>query len=810
MNGHSPEFSSVQGRYEEEAKLYEEKLLEMRNMGVSGVMPFRISLLSFGQNPIENGRIITLSDGSKIYAQPDAVLQKLRHSLQPVTTFFWPRTSYGEINATLKKELVVSNDSETENTFTVKWKWQNKEYSEKISLAPGAQKRIDINLSLPSENSNLTASIFQDTALISVDTLFIKSFAKPILNQTKQIQVYRDVELAKKLNEQGFKAFASNDIPTVKNNTIWLFPENANNRELTAIKTQILAFMQDGGAVLSLKQDQTPSWFPVKFLFASANQSNLHNYARMGWEGLNKDLFFSIEVPIYNLSHPIFKGLNTTTLQGWNSFDGRVADDVFARPSSNNKYEQGNWTTLSGGTRREQISLAEIFFGKGILLACQLNIMSNLENPQAKAVFVNMINYLSGKKSETLNNKIQIAGIKSTADLGKLISVEETVFQGAKPENGDWLFAFDGTSLETISAWKANGGKILVLSPIVAAQFEGIKISEQQESGLLATKIAEHDILDGIASANFMDTDNSLFHEYFTALPQEAKILLQGFKARFTFWRVAFAHPVMVSLPFKNDTILVSTIQLDQKPIALQQEFLAQLLTNAGVAVPFLKEQKQTEIQIKKTVPIKIDGELEEWLEDMEDRLVTPYIHAQPIYLSSENRVSGPQISDLNLSAINYMMWNKDALHIAGVVFMEQKFFGGENYPGNKNYQQQIKLNDDVITIQVLDEKVSVSINGNSSELIEIKLGQINSKEMTDATQLQFNYIHASGKINTMENLTGETFEMRIPWSMLKTKASDTVGKAMFSLENKTAKIQEPLKADLVNKNDWRSIIIKK
>ncbi|MDW5288117.1 glycoside hydrolase family 2 protein [Formosa sp. PL04] len=804
----SPEFSSVLDRNIEEAKLYEEKFLEMRNIGVAGVMPFRTGLLAFDKNPIENGSVFEFSNHSKIYAQPEVVLQKMRHGLQPVTTFFWPRQTYVATTELLKKELVVCNDSETENTFTVTWNWLENKYTKQVVLKPGSQERIALNLASTNKNSTLTASITLGNKQISADTLLIQPFVQPVLHQSKKIQVYKDDILVDRLKEAGLDAFSSEKIPTVKDNVIWLFPEHANNRELTTHKKEIETYLKNGGAVLSLKQDQAPNWYPIKFQFSSANQSNLHNYAKMGWEGLNKDLFFSTEAPIYDRSHPVFKGLNTDKLQGWSPYDNRVADDVFARPSSNNKYEQGNWTTLSGGTRREQVSLAEVFYGKGILLTCQLNVIDNLKNKQASGLFVNMINYLSNRKPELLKGKVQIAGDKSTADLSKLLGTTPSVFKGAKADDGDYMLVFDGATIEEIKAWVTKGGQVLVMSPTVANEFNDVNIGHS-DIGFFATKINEEPILNGVSSANFMSTKTALAQSYFSTLPKNAKVVLQGFESNSTFWKVEKAHPIMVSIPFEGKDILLSTLQFSEKPIASQQEFLAQILTNCGVSISFLEIPELTKVSIKKTVPITVDGNLEEWIEDMEDKFVTQYIHAEPMYLTSENTIEGPQIFDLNLSAIDYIMWNENTLNIAGVVFMEEMFFGGENYPRPKNYKQQILWNDDVIIVEVINGKATVLINGKSSGNLLIATGIIKAEDMTDATKLQFNYIHASGKINTWNKMKGQTFELQIPWDLLKTKPTDIKGQALITLENKENKIQMPLKGDKIDKTNWLPLEIK-
>lgn len=806
----SAEFSSVHQRYLEEAKLYEEKFLEMRYLGVAGIMPFRISLLSFSQVPHSaKGYDFTPPNKLEVAKQPEDVLQAIRHGLQSATTFFWPRENFAVLGKSLKKELVVCNDTETENTYTLNWGWENEVgKSQLIKLKPSEQKRIPIALKVSEGTTKLTAALVQDNEVISADTISISSFQPSQLTSTKNIQVYKDEDLAKTLNNAGFNAISKNNIPAIADHVIWMIPEHANNREMNAIKPEIRRYLEEGGAILSLKQDQAPTWFPLKFQFASANQSALHTYAAMGWDGLNKDLFFSTLAPIYAKAHPVFNGLNTSSLQGWDEYDGRVADDVFARPSSNNNYQQGNWRPLSGGTRREHVSLAELFYGKGTLLACQLNIIENLENPQAKSLLVNMINYLSEKKAGKLHKKIGLSGNLGIADISDLTGSSKNAFSDTKSKTGEYLIASKDADIAVIKRWASQGGKVLVFSAEVSAKFEGLSLVSDKAKRYLATKVGEHHILNGVASANFIDRGSSMVKGYFDQLPDGARILLQGFSSNSTLWRAEEAGPVMVSVPYGDGELILATLEIGDD--VASKELLGLILTNAGVEIPYSKEEKQEELKIKKTVPLNIDGNLNEWLEDMEDRLVTPYLHAEPVYITSESTVEGPQIFDLNLSAIDYFLWNKEALHIAGVVFMEKKFFGGEQYPGDKAYEQEIRYNDDVINIFVENNKVTVKVNGKAYAEVLAATGTINSEEMTDATQLQFNYIHASGQIKTMDALTGETFELKIPWELLKANPSNVSSKVLISLRSKDSKIQVPLNGDRNTKENWIRMNIQK
>ncbi len=801
----SPEFASEHQRYIEEARMYEEKLLQMRYYGVSGIMPFRTALLAFPKG-LQTGNNYTLDvkDSISIITQPDDVLQILRHALQPVTAFFWPRENYIDQSKSFERELVICNDGEREKSFEVEWKWDGKKGGSKtISLQPAQQHRIVINRPSIQNASQLTATVSTENKVLSADTLFVQAIKLPQQKIEKIIQVYKDTALVEMLAKIGISAISSSKIPVASDNVIWLIPEHADNRELTGIKNQILDFLDKGGSMLCLKQDQAPTWFPIKYQFGASNQSALHNYKMMGWEGLNKDIFFATEAPIYANSHPVFEGIESKTLHLWDRFDGRVCDDVFARPASSDKYEPGNWRTLAGGTRREHISLGEIFYGKGTMLACQLNVIDNLDNIQARALVLNMFNYLSGKKAIPLNGKIELAGDLIASNLAKLTGAKAQAFEGASVENGDLMLAFDGADVAKIKAWATKGGQVLLMSDSLSQTFGALTNNTKSKDTYLATKIADIPLLCGVSSGNFLDSQSSIITNFFKTVPANAKVLMQGFSSSSTYWRVEDAGSVMVSVPFGKGEVILSTIQIDKNSNASAREFLSLILTNAGVEVPFLKEVETGEITIKKTVPIKVDGVLNEWLEDMEDRLVNPYVHAQPIYLTSQNIIRGPQAFDLDLSAINYMLWNDKGLHLAGVVFMEKRFFGAEPYPGVREYRQEFNCNDDLIAIDVVGDKAQVWVNGEKLDATLVKTGQINTKDMTDATRLQFDYIHASGKIATLNQVSGQTFEVTVPWDILKSITAQKPLQTLISLESKETKIQEPLKANPSSKNHW-------
>lgn len=805
---HAPEFTSVHQRYLEEAKLYERNLLEMRYKGVAGLMPFRISLLTLFQKPhTTEGYHFTPPNKLEIQTQPKDVLQKIRHAMQPVTVFFWPRQTYTAAQKPFERTLVLCNDGETAESFEVSWKWEGDTgKTETITMKPGERQRIQLKEPSPQNTAKLMACVTRKGELISADTLVIHPIEIPEAVTQKPLQIFKSETLATLLTKHGFNATSSDKVPTTKDKVIWIIPEHADNRELSGIKPEIMNYLNAGGKLICLKQDQAPSWFPIKFQFWSALLAPLHTYEKMGWKGLNRDLRFAKEATILASSHSIFAGINDASLLLWDKFDGRVSDDVLVRPSDVNKYEQGNWRPLATASIRSHVSLAEMFYGNGTLLACQLNLIDNLENVQAKKLLVNIIDYLSNEKPATFTHKIAINGTVKPIDIARCTGADITAFENAKVENKDVMIAFDGADLSKIKAWAEKGGRVMVLSSAVSNMLEGCNVRIDHET-YLATKIADHSLLYGVSSANFLK--GGLISGYFETLPENAKVLLQAFKGQGDMWKVGEAGPALISVPHGKGEILLSTIDIPKQTNASAQELLSILLTNSDVSVPYI-EPTMDDIAIKKTVPIKIDGNLDEWLDDMDDRLVSPYNHAQPIHLTSEQRVEGPAAYDLNLSGINYFMWNEKALFLAGVVFSETKnALSTIEYGAEKNYEMNIRYNNDVIHISFQKNHATITLNGKTEDKVLIKTGQIQSKDMTDATILQFRYIEGGGHLTTVQNLVGETFELSIPWEILKSKPEKLKNKAMIMLESKDSKIQLPLSASTDSDKNWLNMIIK-
>ena len=198
----APEITSVEDRYLEEAATYERNILEMRYIGISGFMPFRISILGLKQKPHSTERYDFTPPNTLVKAKrSQAVLAKIKHALQPVSAFFWPRDAYCDAHKNFQRELVICNESETKDQFEVEWKWEGSTSSKEIiELAPGEQRKLKINETPPKSIKSITALVKKGDNIISADTIAIHPIVSKKSLSKSTIWVFQDEILAKKIN----------------------------------------------------------------------------------------------------------------------------------------------------------------------------------------------------------------------------------------------------------------------------------------------------------------------------------------------------------------------------------------------------------------------------------------------------------------------------------------------------------------------------------------------------------------------------------------------------------------------------------
>ena len=189
-------------------------------------------------------------------------------------------------------------------------------------------------------------------------------------------------------------------------------------------------------------------------------------------------------------------------------------------------------------------------------------------------------------------------------------------------------------------------------------------------------------------------------------------------------------------------------------------EIMSIVLTNAGVAIePPLKTQSR--VRALRTVALKLDGELDDWTNDVEDRNVSPYRHAEPVVLGADTLVKGEVAGDHELSGIVYFLWDDAGLYVGGLAV------GGDRVVVQVG-KRSLALTRDAAGWQATLSGKAVPCR--SAELPDVR-------QFVDGRYLTFAEIDSRiGNVRPVRRaVRGRTFELRLPWRALGlSPATDT------------------------------------
>lgn len=727
---------------EEYGRLFEERMLEMRYYGASGVMPFT------GGEP-----------------------ERFRHGLQPATVFFWPRGAAVEAGGTVGRELVVCNDREGPAEFDVRWQSGR----EHVRLGPAAQWRKTVEVKADGE---FVAELTERGKVISSDRLPVRVIAADRLAAPKlgrRVVVYQGrTECASPLGEMGVRADAAPGVPDHPENAIWVIGPGASDAALDRQAEGIRLFLQAGGRILCLPQDHWPRWAPVRLPFWSAVREPPTAYVAFGWPEKDKDMYFSRYAPIYAAGHPAFEGLGAEDLRWWSAYDGRVSDDAIIRPAAVGVRSQGAWRILAGACRPENGSLAEARVGRGLIVFCQLQVLRQRQNPEARAVLMNLLRYLDGPGWPARRAAVRLGGKLSAEKIGRQTGAPAQDLNAAGPEDGGVLIAGDGASAAELQSWADRGGTAVVLSAETAARLSGFAV--RKGDGVTASRGADEPLLWGVASGSFGDADRSPAAGVLKSYPGGAAVLLHGADGE---------GPVAVRLPHGRGKWIVTTLEPWRGRSAYDDELMSLLLANAGVNIP--PTAGQAVVRAFRTAPPVIDGRLDDWTNDMEDRNVSKYRHAEPLVLSSRDGVPQAPGGDAQLSTVLYFLWDDRAAYLAGAVF-------GSEADGAK------------ITFRLNEKEITVGPVGPGAKArlgtvdLDAAGGELPPEKLVDARVLDFGSPQpAARQRGPAPEVAGRTFEVRVPWAHLgEAKAPERADLLVTLQGGGGARLQTPAAAGLL------------
>ncbi len=281
----------------------------------------------------------------------------------------------------------------------------------------------------------------------------------------------------------------------------------------------------------------------------------------------------------------------------------------------------------------------------------------------------------------------------------------------------------------------------------------------------MAARGEPHPLFWGLAMASFEDHQRPAVRGAISRHPAGARVLLRGVSGppaqaapqtgsigRQGIIALDGCGPAAVAWPAGAGTVIATRLEPFDPQSPHAAEILTLLLTNAGVPLaPPLTTQPRA--RALRTVPLTLDGRLDDWTNDIEDRNVSPYRHAEPVLLGADTLWQGQVAGDQQLSGIVYFLWNDSGLHVGGVAIGAERL--------------ALRLGERALTLTRRGEDWQAHWG---AEAIPCHSGSIaDVRQFPDGRYLTFAEIDERvGNVRPVRRaVRGRTFELRLPRASL-------------------------------------------
>lgn len=450
---------------ETKARLYYERIVELRNFGVSGVMPY--SFLNYLFYPIFDYRqrveftsdnmepcpdfLTAYSDsvglGKELvnpnwdtsrpkYIMSNTVKNAFKDGFAPLASFVKNRSKYFKAGLQTKT-LSVFNDTEFEQDVQIEvnlvYTLESETQIFTKHLKQGEQLLFDVSFVLP----NVTVDTAVDIEVIT------KQHSIEIHKDTTShiIMVDKTVKLPSKVALYDIAGKTSKVLDYVGADYTIIKKEELDTIEMSDYKLLIVGaysiddyvnknneslekFVKKGSKIWVMEQEKVGEVinYPLSLISAIA-QTTADFYDIGQHEPLHGGLNYSKYLPIYDPKHPIFADIGKS-VSFFDNNDNRVLDNVYAKPLIVCNSVR-NMKVLAGGTKQEHCSAMEFFEGDGLYLFTQFKLSDNaIKDPMAKRLLQNILSYLA-QDGKLQSQKIQVLG---SATLERLLKKNSEVY----------------------------------------------------------------------------------------------------------------------------------------------------------------------------------------------------------------------------------------------------------------------------------------------------------------------------------------------------------------------------------------------
>ncbi|MCA1808458.1 MAG: hypothetical protein ABR497_09225, partial [Kiritimatiellia bacterium] len=210
------------------------------------------------------------------------------------------------------------------------------------------------------------------------------------------------------------------------------------------------------------------------------------------------------------------------------------------------------------------------------------------------------------------------------------------------------------------------------------------------------------------------------------------------------------APPLAAARRVGEGEIIATTLEPWDAQKETHRQLLANLLANAGVDLPL--RPADSEVLVKYTPPLNLDGRLDDWISDMDDINISIFTHADPVVMSSADAVQGDPRDDLDYSGIIYLLHDREYLYLGGIIFSSAG-------PG------RLRLEIDGRLLEINPAGKAVMLDNQLLTAARLAVGRQRADEVIDTRLLNLVKINRQiGRPEAFTDTPGVTWEAAIAW----------------------------------------------
>lgn len=426
---------------------------------------------------------------------------------------------------------------------------------------------------------------------------------------------------------------------------------------VTPSSKAVSRFLAGGGHLLCLRRTEPFPWLPDVLRWVGSQRCLPHSMEGWHFDNPDRALQGLLHVESVHSSLAGEFGIKAARLGPWRSADGRVADDLLRRATTDIDPTHCFPRIVFGGPDVEDIAMGTLQWGEGEVTFSQLFLEENVEQePQARLLLQGWLERVHSRLQRAASSpEMEVSFClpdlgKETWPAARALSI--LYWDKPIPEDDAGLMPYDDLL--------SGGGDLICILASSESSVRGQALSTRE---LVVTLADASELLSGLNFTHFQEFDPGKFLLPTFSEQWHQDVTVFRYQELSPFGGVEPQEKVghlWISRPCIGGRLHCTALPLVRQHCNIARFFRAALLAHAGVRAKPVKDLSArvvVPIVIRHSPEIPLDGDLGKWTNEEADPNLSPWTRAEPILLRPQGKQENPGV-------LAYLLASDRALHL--------------------------------------------------------------------------------------------------------------------------------------------------